>query len=91
MHSVHSDLDAETAMIYSYWNYGATDVAPPQKDWPLPLVKEKAPFLTRTCLGEKKNLGRDLKEIEARNDCVGEGQQQFKQQTDQEEIHRAMS
>jgi hypothetical protein len=32
-----------------------------------------------------------LKETEARNDCAGEGQQQFKQQTDQEEILGAMS
>jgi hypothetical protein len=32
MHRVLSDPDAMIALIYSYWNYSATDVAPTQKD-----------------------------------------------------------
>jgi hypothetical protein len=35
----YSDLDAMTAQIYLCWNYSATNVAPTQKDLPLPHPK----------------------------------------------------
>jgi hypothetical protein len=56
LHRVHSDLDAVTLQKYSCWNYGVTNVAPTQKDRPLPL-KKRSPTPKHTCLGENKNLG----------------------------------
>jgi hypothetical protein len=35
VHGTHSDLEAVTARIYSCWKYGATNVAPTQRDRPL--------------------------------------------------------
>jgi hypothetical protein len=45
-----------------------------------PSPKRRPHFETRTCLGENI-LVMDLEETEARNDCAGEGQQQFDRPT----------
>jgi hypothetical protein len=43
-----------------------------------PLIKEKAPFLKHVHVQKIiKIIVMDIKESEARNDCVGDGQQQF--------------
>jgi hypothetical protein len=58
-----------SAWIYLCRNYSATSAAPTQKDLPS-LVKEEAEILVM-----------DLEETEFRNDCAGEGQQQFNHPT----------
>jgi hypothetical protein len=52
VYSAHKDLDDVTARISSCWNYGATNVAPPQKDRPLPSSKWR-PHFSNTYLREQ--------------------------------------
>jgi hypothetical protein len=69
-----------TALIYSCWNYSATNVAPTLKDQPLPSSKWR-PHFSNTYMSrrEKKSWWKVSKRPEAKNECVGEDQQQFKQ------------
>jgi hypothetical protein len=55
IHRPHRDLDSVTVRISSWKNYGATNVAPPQKDRPLPSSKRK-PHFSNTYMSREKNL-----------------------------------
>jgi hypothetical protein len=44
VYRAHRDLDAVTARIYSCWNYGAKNVAPPLRDRPVLWAKRRSHF-----------------------------------------------
>jgi hypothetical protein len=79
VHRAHSDLDAVTARVYSRCNKRSAYTERPTP----PLVEEEAPFLnTYMSRREQKSWSWVSRRPEARNDCAGEGQQQFNRPTD---------
>jgi hypothetical protein len=84
VHRAHSDLDSVIARMYSCWNYGAANVAPTQKDRPLPSSKRRPNLKTHTSYmpsREQKSWLLISRRPEVRIDCAGEGQQQFNRPT----------
>jgi hypothetical protein len=83
VHRVHSDPDPVTARIYSFWNYGATNLAPAQKQRPL-LRRKRGPFSKHIDVLERiKILVMGLEETDAKGDWAGEGQRRINQSTNQ--------